>query len=145
MCSAWGMDPLITLAQIAGLAAVLCCLHAARRRVGVAPFLMTMGLLVVMLFVIGELGMSFKVPLLWGAFVSLDTALLLPLVLTGMVMVYVFDGTRAAQRLASAYLEIIAFCKAPGAAAIPVLPHDEGDLKSVVIRRRQRRQTPEPE
>ena len=106
MCSAWGMDPLITLAQIAALAAILCCLHAARRRVGVAPFLMTMGLLVVMLFVVGELGMSFEVPLLWGAFVSLDTALLLPLVLTGMVMVYVFDGTRAAQRLLLGILSI---------------------------------------
>ena len=106
MCSAWGMDPVITLAQIAALAAILCCLHAARRRFGVAPFLMTMGLLVVMLFVVGELGMSFEEPLLWGAFLSLDTALLLPLVLTGMVMVYVFDGTRAAQRLLLGILSI---------------------------------------
>ena len=63
----------------------------------------------------------------------------------GLRGAYRSETTRAAQRLASAYLEIIAFCKEPGAAAIPVLPHDEGDLKSVVIRRRQRRQTPEPE
>ena len=63
----------------------------------------------------------------------------------GLGGAYCSETTRAAQRLARAYLEIMAFCKAPGAAAIPVLPHDESDLKSVVIRRRQRRQTPEPE
>jgi class 3 adenylate cyclase len=60
---------------------------------------MAMGMLVVMLFVIGDFGVSVHVPLFWSAGVPLDTALLLPLILTGQVMVYVFDGTQAARRL----------------------------------------------
>ena len=93
------MLSLLTLTHSALLATILCLLHALRHRLGVAPFLMTMGMLVVMLFVIGELGMSSQVPLFWSDGVSVDTALLLPLILTGQVMVYVFDGTQAARRL----------------------------------------------
>ena len=100
------MHPLLPLAQIVVFAALLCALHGARRRIGVAPFLMTMGLLIVLLFVVGELGMSFQVSLFFGSKVSIDTALLLPLVLTGQVMVYVFDGTRAARQLLLGILSV---------------------------------------
>ena len=93
------MHPVLTIAQIIGLASLLCGLHAARERIGRAPFMMAMGMLVVMLFVIGDFGLSVDVPLFGSEGAPLDTALLLPLVLTGQLMVYVFDGTRAARRL----------------------------------------------
>jgi class 3 adenylate cyclase len=93
------MHPAVTLAQIAAVASILCGLHAARGRIGMAPFLMTMGMLVVMLFVIGDFGLTINAPLFWSGGVPVDTALLLPLVLTGQVMVYIFDGTQAARRL----------------------------------------------
>ena len=93
------MHPAFTLVQIVAVASLLCGLHAARERIGRAPFLMMMGMLVVMLFVIGDLGLSGDVPLFWGTRVPLGTALFLPLLLTGQVMVYVFDGTQSARRL----------------------------------------------
>ena len=93
------MHPFLTLAQICVLAAMLCALHGARAHIGRTPFHLVMGMLVVMLFVIGDFGFTVDVPLFWSGGVPLDTALLLPLVLTGQVMVYVFEGTRAARRL----------------------------------------------
>ena len=63
----------------------------------------------------------------------------------GLGGAYCSETTRAAQRLARAYLEIMALQRTPAPQRFQFLPRDEGDLKSVVIRRRQRRQTPKPE
>jgi len=93
------MNPLLVLLQVAAVALLLCLVHAAKPRIGTTPFYMVVGMLVVMLFVIGDFGFRVDVPLLWGQDVPLDTALLLPLILTAQVMVYVLEGSRAARRL----------------------------------------------
>ena len=56
----------------------------------------------------------------------------------GLGGAYCSETTRAAQRLARAHNEIMALQRSRRKQRFQFLPHDESELKSVVIRRRQR-------
>ena len=91
----------LLLLEIAAMTSAICLLHGARSRLGRAPLYATLGLAEAFLFFSGKARLDgarltatlFEVPI-----VHLYV-IFLPLLMVGMVLVYVLDGTRQAQRL----------------------------------------------
>ncbi|MFT7621055.1 MAG: class 3 adenylate cyclase [Myxococcota bacterium] len=96
------MSPAILLAEIALLTTLLCGAHALKPRLGMAPLYTFVGLVVGLLFLMGNAhpdGSRISAAIYGSEAASLATLFFFPLLLSAMVLVYVLEGTRAARRL----------------------------------------------
>lgn len=99
------MSPLILSLEIAMLTGFLCLLHGFRRSIGAAPFLVVIGLLESFLFVAGKPfledanGVHLISSNMWlSEPTHISTQLFLTALLSGLVIEYILEGTREAQR-----------------------------------------------
>ncbi len=86
--------------EILGMSGALVGLHALRRKLGVAPFYLAVGLLLAYMTIGGRL--KVLVPVVGADTAYYSSLAHLTLVLTAMVLVYTLDGTRDARRLIAA-------------------------------------------
>lgn len=96
MSMAW-----LVLLEIAGLTTAICLLHGMQGRLGRAPLYASLGLAEAFLFFSGKAridGARLTATLFDAPVVHLYV-IFLPLLMVGMVLVYVLDGTRPARRL----------------------------------------------
>ena len=105
--------PLTLLGEIALLSTVLCVLHSAKGRIGLAPLYVVVGLLEAFLFVAGKGNKDPSTALVVDMFLStgdnpahVSYMLFLPLILSSMVLVYVLEGVREARRLLLAIVAV---------------------------------------
>jgi len=105
--------PLTLLGEIALLSTVLCILHSAKERIGLAPLYVVVGLLEAFLFVAGKGNKDPSTALVVDLFLStgdnpahISYMLFLPLILSSMVLVYVLEGVREARRLFMAIVAV---------------------------------------
>lgn len=97
-------EPLLFLGEFVVLGAALAGLHATKRWLGLAPLYLALGLMEALIFVAAEgwtEGVSPVAPLFGVPQVNLFV-LFLAALMAGILLVYVLEGTRAAQRLIAA-------------------------------------------
>lgn len=93
------MGPFVVLTEIFALMGIVCLVHAAKPRVGLAPLYVLVGLFEAFLFVAGKAEPAISVELFGIAGENLSYVLFLPLILGTIVIVYVLEGTREARRM----------------------------------------------
>ncbi len=100
------MEPLLFLGEVALFAAALCGLHALKPRLGLAPLYLALGLFQTFLFVADKGDTPITVALFGTDPAFIGYSLFLPLLLAGMVLVYVLEGTHAARALLVAVVAV---------------------------------------
>lgn len=88
---------LVPFLEVAAWAAVLVALHSQRRRLGLGPVYLLLGVTLSYMTIGGPLGVL--VPSLVGPDVSYTSVVHLAVLLAGIALVYALEGTREAQRL----------------------------------------------
>lgn len=100
------MQPLVLLAEVAWLSAVVCALHALRRRFGLAPLYVVLGLFEAFLFVAWKAEPAIVAAVFGAPPANVGYLLFLPPILTSAVLVYVLEGTAHARRLLVALIAV---------------------------------------
>ena len=100
------MEPLVLLMETAALAAAMCALHAARPRLGLAPFFMAISVFAVFLFVAGKGQPVVSAQYFFAEPGRLGSMLFMPLMLASMVLIYDLEGTLAARKLFGALVVV---------------------------------------
>ena len=93
------MGPFVVLTEIFVLMGIVCLVHAAKPKIGLAPLYVLVGLFEAFLFVAGKAEPAILVELYGIGGEKLAYVLFLPLILGTIVIVYVLEGTREARRM----------------------------------------------